>query len=170
VLSHLETGDLLVTAGNKRSITVIHAQNTALTFVDASLAESSISPFGLITTKSDTSDMSAIVGRSVFGKSTPTTSQIENGVSWFHANFLANHGQFVVLKLFKSLFLVGIADNSRSVDHTRPKEPGVEVITTVVVVTYLFLVWKMNKDDLASDIIRKGKIVLIDTYPVSEYA
>lgn len=140
VLSHLETGDLLVTTVNTGSIAVVGAQDTRLGFLDASLAEAIVTPGSLVAAKSDTGDVGAVVNRSVLGKGAPAAAKVKNLVARLDTNLLANDSQLVVLELLKSLLLVDVADDTRGVDHAGAKEPSVEVVTAVVVVTNLLLI------------------------------
>lgn len=140
VLRHLKTGDLLVATLRNGNITVIHAENLALLLGDAGLAHAAVTPSGLVAAKSDTGDMGAILLTGKASKSTPTTANIKHRVTLVEANLLANDSKLVVLELLKSLLAVDVGDDTRSVDHAGAKEPAVEVITTVVVVTDLLLV------------------------------
>lgn len=140
VLSHLKTGDLLVASGDTGSITVVQAVNAALRVFDTGVAETIVTPGSLVTTKSDTSNVSAIVDRSVLGQGTPATAKVENGVARLKTNLLANNGKLVVLELLKSLLSVDVTDQTGGVDHARAQEPSVEVVASVVVVTDLFLI------------------------------
>ena len=141
VLSHLETGNLLVATIDTGSITVVGAQDTALGVLNASLAETIVTPGGLVAAKSDTGNVGAIVNRSVLGKGTPTTAQIENLVTRLSTDLLTDDGQLVVLQLLERFFLVDVANDTGGVDHAGTQEPSVEVVTAVVVVTDLLLVW-----------------------------
>ena len=141
VLRHLETGDLLVASFGTGSITVVHTENAALGLIDTSLTETIVTPLGLVTTKSDTSDVSTIVDRSVLSQSTPATAKVKNSVARLKTDLLANNGKFVVLQLLESLFPVDITDQTGGVDHTGTQEPSIEVIASVVVVTDLLLIW-----------------------------
>ena len=140
VLGHLQTSNLLVPTSNGGSITVVHAQNLALRFFNTSFAKTVVSPFGLVAAEGDSSNVSIIVDRSEFSQGTPATAEIEEGVTGLKTNLLADNGQLVVLELLKCLFLVDVADDTGGVDHTRTQEPSVEIVTTVVVITNLFLV------------------------------
>lgn len=140
VLSHLETGNLLVAALNTGGIAVVGAQDTRLGVLNASPAEAIVTPGRLVAAESDTGDMGAVVDRSILGKSTPTTAQVKDLVARLNANLLANNSQLVVLELLKGLLLVDVADDTRGIDHAGAKEPSVEVVAAVVVVTDLLLV------------------------------
>lgn len=76
VLSHLETGDLLVFAFWDWDVTVIHAENLALLLGDASLAKSIVTPSSLVATESDSSSPCTVVDTGEFGKSSPSTADI----------------------------------------------------------------------------------------------
>ena len=145
VLGHLETGNLLVATLNARGVTVVGADNAALGFLNASLAETIVTPGSLVTTESDTSDVSTVVNGGKFSKGTPAAAKVEHLVTGLNSNLLTDDSQLVILELFKSLFLVDVADDTRGVDHTRAEEPSVEVITSVVVVTDLLLVYIIPK-------------------------
>ena len=140
VLSHLKTGDLLVASRNTGSITVVQAVDAALRVFDTGVAETIVTPGSLVTTKSDTSNVSAVVDRSVLGQGTPATAKVKNGVARLKTNLLANNGKLVVLELLKSLLSVDVTDQTGGVDHARAQEPSVEVVASVVVVTDLFLI------------------------------
>lgn len=140
VLGHLETGDLLVTALNTGRITVIGANDTALRFLNASLTETIVTPGSLVAAKSDTGDLSAVVDGGVLSKSTPATAKVKHLVTGLDANLLTDNSKLVILQFLKSLFAVNVADDTGGVDHARAKEPSVEVVTSVVVVTDLLLV------------------------------
>lgn len=140
VLGHLETSDNLIPALGDWNITVIHAQDIALLLRDTSASKTIVTPLGLVATKSDTSDMGTIVDGSEFGKSTPTAADIEHTITGLDANFFADDLELVVLDFLERFGLVDVADDTGGVDHTGTKEPGVEVVTSVVVVTDLFLI------------------------------
>lgn len=140
VLGHLETGDLLVSTVDTGSITVVGADNATLALLNTGLAETVVTPGCLVTTKSDTGDVSAVVSGRVLSESSPATAKIENLVTGLDTDLLTNNGQLVVLKLLKGLLLVDITNNTGGVDHAGTKEPSVEVVTAVVVVTNLLLV------------------------------
>jgi len=140
VFGHLETGDLLVATLNTGSIAIVGAQDTGLTLLNASLAETIVTPSSLVATKSDTGNVGAVVDGGVLGEGAPAAAEIENLVTGPDADLLADDGQLVVLQLLERLLGVDIANNTRGIDHAGAKEPGVEVITSVVVITDLFLI------------------------------
>lgn len=140
VLSHLETSDVLVSTLNTGSIAVVTAKNAALVLLNSSLAKTIVTPCGLVAAKSDTGNVSAVVGRGVLSKSSPAAAKIEDLVTGLNTNLLANNGQLVVLELLEGLLLVDITNNTGGVDHAWAKEPGVEVVTSVVVITDLLLI------------------------------
>lgn len=141
VLSHLETGDLVIAALGDRGVSVVHAQDVALLVGDADLAQSVVAPGSLVATQSDTSGLGTVVDTGEASKSAPTASKVEEPLALLQTNLLTDNSQLVVLELLETLLLVDIGDDTRSVDHARAKEPGVKVITTVVVVTNLLLVY-----------------------------
>jgi hypothetical protein len=91
VLCHLKTSDLVVTALDAGSITVVQAENAALRFGDAGVAETLVTPGSLVTTESDTGDLRAIVDRSIFGESTPATTQVEKSVTGLNIDLLTDN-------------------------------------------------------------------------------
>lgn len=156
VLGHLETGDLLVAAINPRSVTVVKAQDTALRILNTSIAKTLVTPSSLVTTQGDTGDLSTIVNRSILSQSTPATTEIKDSVTGLNTDLFANNSQLVVLKFLESLFLVGVADDTGSVDHAGAQEPSVEVITAVVVVTNLLLIYRSSSKS-ARDLAHRAK-------------
>jgi hypothetical protein len=140
VLSHLETGDLVVATGGDRDLTVIHAQNPGLVLLDASPPEATVTPSSLVAAKSNTGNVGAVVDRGKLGEGTPAAADIEHLVALLDANLLADDGHLVVLELLERLLLVDVGNNTRGVDHARTEEPAVEVITAVVVVADLLFV------------------------------
>lgn len=140
VLGHLETGDLLVAALNTRGIAVVGADNAGLVLLNASLAKTVVTPGSLVAAESDTSNVGTVVNGGVLGESSPATAEIKNLVTGLGTNLLTDNGQLVVLELLEGLLRVDVTDNTGGVDHAGAKEPGVEVITSVVVVTDLLLV------------------------------
>lgn len=162
VLRHLKTGDLLVTTHGNGNITVVHAENLALLLGNTGLAHAAVTPSGLVTAESDTSNVGAILLTGEAGKSTPATANVEHGIALVKTDLLTDHSKLVVLELLKSLLAVDVGDDTRSVDHTRTKEPAVEVITTVVVVTDLLLICGMSVKFQSSS--------SANTYPENECA
>lgn len=144
VLGHLQAGNLLVATLNAGRITVVGADDAALRLLNASLAETVVTPSSLVTTKGNTGDMSTVVNRGVLGEGTPATAKVKHLVTGLDADLLTDDGQLVVLQLLQSLLLVDVADNTGSVDHAGTKEPSVEVVTAVVVITYLLLVCRLQ--------------------------
>lgn len=140
VLGHLKAGNLLVSTLNAGSITVVGADDAALRLLNTSLAETIVTPGSLVTTKSDTSDVGTVVSGSVLGESAPATAKVKHLVAGLKVDLLTNHSQLVVLQLLQGLLLVDVTNDTGSVDHAGAKEPSVEVITSVVVVTDLLLV------------------------------
>ena len=143
VLGHLKTGDLLVATLRNGDIAVVHAQNLALLLGNANLAHGSIAPGGLVATKSDTGSTGTVVFAGETGEGSPTTTNVKKTLALLETNLLANDGHLVVLELLKGLLTGDVGDNTRSVDHTGTKEPTVEIITAVVVVTDLLLIYRL---------------------------
>lgn len=144
MLSHLETCNFVVFAFWNWNIAVIHAKNVGLLLSNTSFSETIVTPGSLVATKSDTSCLSTVVDTGEFGKGSPSATNIEKLLTWLEVDFLADDGKFVVLELFESLLLVGIRNNTRSIDHTWAEEPSVEVITSVIMIADLLLICKVS--------------------------
>lgn len=144
VLGHLKTGDLLVFALWDWDITVIHAEDLALLLRNTSLAKSIVTPSSLVAAESDSSSLCTVVDTGEFGKSSPSAADVQKSLAFLEIDLLADNGKLVILELLKRLLLVDIRDNTRGVDHAWAKEPSVEVITTVVVVSDLLLICESN--------------------------
>lgn len=140
VLSHLETGDLVIATGRNRDFTVVHAEDLRLILLNTNAPETVVTPGSLVATECDTSDVSTVVGRSELGKSTPAAANVEHLLALLQADLLANNSHLVVLELLERLLLVDVGDDTRGVNHAWAEEPAVEVVTAVVVVAYLLLV------------------------------
>ena len=162
VLRHFETGDLLVTTLGDGDITVVLANNLALLLRNASLAHAAVAPSGLVAAESNTSNPGTILLTGEASKSTPTTANVEHGVALGKTDLLTDNGKLVVLEFLKRLLAVDVGDDTRSVNHAGTKEPAVEIITTVVVVTNLLLVWQTLVDFQF--------VVRVNTYPENECA
>lgn len=140
VLGHLKTGDLVVAALRDGNVTVVHAQNLALLLGDANLAHGAVAPGGLVATKSDASNLGAVVLAGETGESAPAAANVQQSLVLLELNLLTDNGQLVVLELLQSLLRVDVRDNTRGVDHARTEEPAVKVIAAVIVVSNLFLI------------------------------
>ena len=142
VLSHLETSNLVVTTRGNGDLAVVHAEDLGLILLDTNAPETVVAPGSLVATECDPSDVSTVVGRGELGEGTPTAADVEHLLALLKADLLANNSHLVVLELLESLLLVNVGDDTGSVDHAWAKEPAVEVVAAVVVVTDLLLVWK----------------------------
>jgi len=140
VLGHLETGDFVIFSFRDGDITIIHAENLALLFGNASLSEAVVTPGSLVATKSDTGSLGAEVDTGKFGKGSPSATDIQHLFVLLESNFLADNGHLVILQLFEGFLLVNIGNDTGCVDHAWAKEPSIEIITAVVVVTDLLLI------------------------------
>ena len=143
VLGHFQTGDLVVLSRWDGNITVIHAKNAGLLLWNTSLAKPVVTPFGLVATESDTSSMSTVVDGGILGEGSPAASNIKQTLSLLQVDLLTNDFKLVVLNLLKSLLPRDVGNDTGSVDHARSKEPSVKVITSVIVVTDLFLICRV---------------------------
>lgn len=143
MLSHLEAGDLVVLALWNGNVAIVHAEDSALLFGDTSLAETVVSPGSLVTAKGDTSYLGAKVDTGKLGQSSPAASNIKHSLVLLEVNLLANDGKLVILKLLKGLLLGDVGNNARGVNHTWAKEPPVEIIASVIVISDLLLICKI---------------------------
>lgn len=140
VLGHLQAGNLVISALASRDIAVIHAKNLALLLGNAGLTESGVAPLGLVAAESDAGSLGAIVDTGKTSESTPAAADIEEALALLEANLLADNGKLVILELLEGLLSVDVANDAGSVNHAGTKEPGVEIITAVVVVADLLLI------------------------------
>lgn len=135
MFGHLQTGDLVVAALGDWDISVVHAQDVALLLRDTNLAHSVVAPSSLVATKGNTSSPRAVVGAGKAGKGAPATANIQESLALLETDLLAHDSQLVVLELLKALLSVDVGDNSRGVDHTGAQEPGVKIVSTVIMVS-----------------------------------
>lgn len=141
MLGHLKTGDLVVAPLRDWNIPVVHAQNVALLLLDTDLAHGVISPGRLIATKGDTGSLRAVNGTGKASKSAPAAADIQESLALLETDLLAHDSQLVVLELLKALLGIDVGDDSGGVDHTGTQEPGVEIISSIIVISYLLLVY-----------------------------
>jgi hypothetical protein len=144
VLGHFEAGNLVEATLRNGDVTVVHAENARLFLGNASVAKTTVTPGSLVAAKSDTSSVCAVVHRRELSESTPAAANIEHLLTRLEADLLTNNGKLVVLELLERLLGVDVGNDTRGVNHTRAKEPTVEVVTAVVVVTNLLLVLRTS--------------------------
>ena len=83
----------------------------------------------------------------------PTTTDVEHPVALLQVELLADHVELVVLELLKGLHAVDVGDDTRSVNHSRAKEPGIKVVSSVIVLSDLVLVLSLRVvDDLGNEV------------------
>jgi hypothetical protein len=97
VLGHFETRDLVVVARSVGDISEIVTENSTLRLGNVVLLQSLGTESSLFTSESDTSDISLVVFGSVGNKSSPSTTDIQQPVTFLELEFVANHGHLVVL-------------------------------------------------------------------------
>jgi hypothetical protein len=141
VLSHLEAGDLVVAAGGKGNVAVVHAEDVGLVLLNARLPEAVVAPSSLVAAERDTRDVSTVVDGGEAGECAPSAANVEHLLALLDANLLADNGHLVVLELLEALLLVDVGDDAGSVDHAWAEEPAVEIVAAVVVVADLLFVW-----------------------------
>lgn len=140
VLGHLERDDFGIVSRLHGNVAVIEVQDACLTRVDTVLLETVVSEASLGLCERNTGDITSVVDGGKGSKGTPTTSNVEDAVLLLQIELGADEVELVVLQFLECLGLVGVRDDAGSVNHLRAEEPGIEVITAVVVVLDLSLV------------------------------
>ncbi|KAH3668831.1 hypothetical protein OGAPHI_002586 [Ogataea philodendri] len=143
VLGHFQTRDLVILLSfNSRqwSVSVVAAHNSGLLWRDTVGGQSVVTELGLVLSKGDTGDLRTVLGGCKGGQSTPAATKVEHLVALLQTDLFTDNLELVVLQLLESLGLVNLGDHTRGVDHSWTQEPFVEVVTSVVVVSDLFLV------------------------------
>lgn len=150
VLDHLQRDNLVVllfSALGKGDVSVVHAQNSGLGGGNTVLGEVLVSVSSLVLSKGNTGDVDTVLLGSKSSESSPATANIENLLALLESGLLTDDSQLVVLHLFEGLGLVDVGDDTGGVDHSGAKEPGVEVISSVVVFSDLLLVLGLGVED-----------------------
>lgn len=129
-LSHLETNDFVEGTFLRGDFSVVHAKDTSTVGITTIDPDPLVTKLGLILAESNTGDFAVVVLVSESGKGTPSTSDVEQAIFGLEVEFLANHGQLVVLELFKAFLLFDVQNDARGIDHAGTKEPFVEVVTS----------------------------------------
>lgn len=145
VLTHLELGDLVVLGAG--DITVVHTDDAALLLSDTSLAKSIVTPSSLVLSDGQSSNLGAVVQTGEAGQGTPATADVQHSLAFLKLDLLTDDGHLVILQLLEGLLLLGVGDDSGSVDHARAEEPGVVVVTAVVVGTDLRIVLGLGVEE-----------------------
>lgn len=150
VLAHLKLRDLVeFLLGD---VAVVHAEDFALLLGDAGAAERVGGVGGALLCDGDTGDLGAVVQTGEFGESTPAAADVEHGLALLQVELLADHGHLVVLQFLEGLLAGGVRDDTAGVDHARAEEPGVVVVTAVVVGTDLLHVLLLGvQQDVTSE-------------------
>lgn len=154
MLGHFKTGDLVILAAGllgRGRVSVVAAHDFGLGGVHAVLGQEGVTPLGLVSAQGDTGELGTELGGAEGGPGTPATAQVQDVVDLGQLD-LGGHGvQLVVLQLLQGLFLGDVADNTGGVDHAGTQEPGVEIVTSVVVVSDLLLVLRTRVHDHLRD-------------------
>lgn len=129
-LGHLETNDLGEGTLLRRNFSVVHTKNAGTGGITTIGLNSVVTELCLILAESDTSNFAVVVFMSESGKGTPSTSDVEQAIFRLEVEFLANHGQLVILELFKAFLLFDVQNDARGVDHAGTKEPFVKVVAS----------------------------------------
>lgn len=146
VLSHFQTNDLVVCSAG-RDLTIIAAQNTGTVSRHPVLGNSFCAKLGLILSERNTSGVASEVLGGVRNERSPSTANIKQGVSFLEVQFATHDGKLIVLKSLQGFIGVSIQNNAGGVDHAWAKEPRVEVVTTVIMASNLFLVLGLRVDN-----------------------
>lgn len=109
---------------------VVHTVNAGAVGVTIVSFDPLVAELCLVLAESDTSNFAAIVLVSESSKGTPSAANVEQAIVGVEVEFLANHGQLVVLELFKAFLLFDVQNDTGGIDHTGTKEPFVEVVTS----------------------------------------
>lgn len=144
VLGHLETGDLVVFAVGDWDVAVVHAKNPALLLRDSRFSESVVSPRSLVASKSDSGSIGTVVDAREFGQGAPSAADVQESLALLEINLFADDSKLVILELFERLLRRAVGDDPGSVNHAWAQEPSVEVVTSVVVVTYLLFIYRSS--------------------------
>lgn len=140
MLGHFQASYLVIFSFRNGDITVVHAENLGLAFLDAIPSETSVTPSGLVAPESDTGNVSVVVDGSIPGKRAPAAANIKQTLTGLKLNLFTDNLHLVVLELFKALLLVNVRDDSRSVNHAGSEEPCIKIVTAVIVIADLFLI------------------------------
>lgn len=97
VLGHLEAGDFVVAAGRNRDVAIVHAEDSALAFLNACLSQGVVAPCCLVSSEGDSRRVGSVGGAGVFGERSPTAANVEEGFALFESDLLAHDSEFVVL-------------------------------------------------------------------------
>lgn len=138
VLSHLKLGNLVELGAD--NVAVIAAKDAALLLRDTNLLERVVTPFSLVASNSDTSNLCAIVDTCESSEGSPATANVEHGLALLETDLLAHNGHLVILHLLEGLLTGGIRNDTGRVDHAWSQEPCVVVIAAVVVGAHLLVV------------------------------
>jgi len=139
VFCHLKTRNLVegLLGGD---VTVVEAQNASLVLRESVLRKAVVAELGLLLGDSNTRGVGTVVLGGVGNEGTPAAANVEHAVAWAEFKLLADELELVVLKFFECLLTGSVADDAGGVDHTRPKEPAVEVVAAVVMLSDLVVI------------------------------
>ena len=140
VFRHFETGDFTISTFVDGDISIIHAKDLALAFLNTSFPESVVAPRGLVPAQSNAGGFRAVGDTGVFGECAPSAPDVEERFTGLEPDLFADNRQLIVLELFEGFFDGGVGDQAGGVNHAWTKEPAVEVVTAVVMITDLFFV------------------------------
>lgn len=99
------------------------------------------------------SDVGSVVLSGVRNKRSPSTSNVQHPVALLQSELLTDHVELVVLELLEGLHTVDIGDDTGCVNHTWAKEPRIEVVSSVVVITDLVLILSLRVvDNLGNEV------------------
>ena len=129
-LCHLETNNLGEGTLLRGYFSVVHTLNAGTGGIAAIGLDPLVTELGLVLAESNTSDITVVVFMGESSKGAPSTSNVEQTIVGLEVEFLANHGQLVVLELLEAFLLFNVQNDARGIDHAGTKEPFVEVIAS----------------------------------------
>jgi hypothetical protein len=98
-----------------------------------------------------TSNICSVVLGGMSNKCTPSTTNIQQPITLLQIQFITNHSHLVILQFLKSFHLVDIFNKTTGVNHPLSEEPGVEIVSSVVVVSDLFFILGSRVHDHLGD-------------------
>lgn len=107
-LSHLETDDFSERTLLRGDFTVVHAKNAGLAGITTVGLDSLVTKLGLIFAEGNSGNFAAVVLVGESSEGTPSTSNVEQAIVRLEVEFLANHGQFIVLELLEGFLFFNV--------------------------------------------------------------
>lgn len=131
VLAHFELRDLVVLLLG--GVPVVHAQNPALLLRNARVSQHVIAPGGAILGNGDAGNLCSVVYTGKLGQRAPARPNVQKGLALLELELLAHNGHLVVLELLQRLLTRRVRDDAAGVNHAGAEEPGIVIVSGVVV-------------------------------------